>query len=171
MTQLKERVEFITVSLETCSFIEQVSNYEKKDFISKLLKILPLIYLKTSLLKIPKCNFEESPERFVTEYDYERVRLSVAELLGASDDFLTVYAPEIHLSETPVYATVSELLADVYQELKDYVLCCQYNDEMVQNDALNICLTGFSEHWGQKLLSIMQALHKVYYNAGDDLDS
>ena len=171
MTQLKERVEFITVSLETCSFIEQVSNYEKKDFISKLLKILPLIYLKTSLLKIPKCNFEESPERFVTEYDYERVRLSVAELLGSSDDFLTVYTPEMQLSETPVYITVSELLADVYQELKDYVLCCQYNDESVQNDALNVCLTGFSEHWGQKLLSVMQALHKVYYNADDDLES
>ena len=168
MTQLKERIEFITVSLETCSFIEQVSNYEKKDFISKLLKILPLIYLKASLLKLPKCNFEETPERFVTEYDYERIHLSVAELLEASDDFLTVYTSDMQLSETPVYITVSELLADVYQEIKDYVLCCQYNDEEVQNDALNVCLSGFYEHWGQKLLSVMQALHNVYYCIDED---
>ncbi|MBQ7388242.1 MAG: DUF5063 domain-containing protein [Paludibacteraceae bacterium] len=171
MMQLKERVEFITVSLETCSFIEQAANYEKKDFISKLLKILPLVYLKTSLLKTTEFNYEETPERFVTEYDYERIRLSVAELLGSSDDFLTIYTPDMQLSETPLYITVSELLADVYQELKDYVLCCQYNDEDVQSDALNICLTGFYEHWGQKLLSIMQALHKAYYNGDDDLDS
>ncbi len=164
----KERIEFITVSLETCSFIEQAQRFEKHDFVAKLLKILPLIYLKASLLEMPERNYEELPERFVSEYDYERIRLSLVDLLQADDDFLTVYNPDMQLSETPVYATVSELIADIYQELKDYVMCCQFNEEEVQNDALWVCLTGFTEHWGLKLLSAMQALHVVHCNGGDD---
>lgn len=160
----KEQIEFITIALETCSFMEQAQSFEKRDFVAKSLKLLPLLYLKASLLEVPERVYDEDPERFVSEYDYEGVRLALSEYLASLDDFLTVYDQDMQLSDTPVYATVSENMADIYQELKDYVLCCQYNTEEVQSDALNICLIAFKEHWGQKLLSVMQALHAVLYN-------
>lgn len=161
---VKENIEFLTVAVETCSFLEQSSDRQPKDFVATLLKILPLLYLKTMLIDLPERYYEEDPERFVSELDYETVRAGIYSLLGENDGFLNTFDADMQLSETAVGASISELLTDVYQELKDYVLCCQFGNENVRNDALNVCIKAFSEHWGQKLLNALQALHTLFYS-------
>ena len=46
----KEIVEFVTVGLEFCSRVEQCSESDRDDFILALTRILPLLYVKASLL-------------------------------------------------------------------------------------------------------------------------
>jgi hypothetical protein len=160
----KNVIEFVTVAAETCLFFERASELERDDFVLKSIKILPLLYLKASLIDIPSSVYEDGAERFVTEEDYQFVREQVETILGNEDGYLEVFHPDMALSDTPIAAFISESLADVYQEIKDFAANYQLGEVDIMNDALVVCLETFAEHWGQKLLSALRALHSIRYN-------
>lgn len=170
----KKVIEFVTVAAETCLFLEHADEFSKTDFVQKAVKILPLLYLNASLLDLPAAVFEEIPERFVNEEDYQFVREQIEQLLGSDDTYLEVFHPDMALSDTPIAAFVSENMADVYQELKDFAANYQLGDIDIMNDALVACLEAFGEHWGQKLLNALRALHAVRFSEGfgsEDMDT
>lgn len=157
-------IDFVTVVAETCLFLENASEGGRDEFIDKSVKILPLLYLKTSLLKVPEPVFGDGAERFVTEDDYLFVKEQMEQLLGVDDTYLEVFHPDMALSDTPIAAFISENMADIYQELKDFAANYQTADTDVMNDALVVCLEAFAEHWGQKLLNALRALHALRYS-------
>lgn len=154
-------IEFVTVAVQLCLYLEQVARQEKSDFIEKMLCLLPLLYLKARLL--PKANEEMDgyPERFVTEQEYEDLRQMVAQKLGSDDAYLEVFVEDMRYSDEPITAFISENIADIYQELKDLACNYQTREEAVMNDALVSCLEGFEQHWGQKLLNVLRPLHAL----------
>ena len=162
----KKVIEFVTVAAETCLFLEHTSEFSKTDFVEKIVKILPLLYLNASLTDIPESVYEDIPERFVNEEDYQYVRQQVEQLLSSDDSYLEVFHPDMALSDTPIAAFVSENMADIYQELKDFAANYQLGDIDIMNDALVACLDAFGEHWGQKLLNALRALHAVRFSDG-----
>ena len=109
-------------------------------------------------------------EVFVTEGDYEMVRESVADILGEHDDYLEVFLPDMAYSDTPIKRTVSEDLADIYQDLKDFICVFQLGLNMTMNDSLYVCKEHFEEFWGQRLVNTMRALHDIKYNKKNDFD-
>ncbi len=157
-------IEFVTVAAETCLFLEQATEQPRADFIQTAVKILPLLYLKASVLQIPESVFDDASERFVTEDDYLFVKEQVEQLLGADDSYLEVFHPDMALSDTPIAAFISEDLADVYQEIKDFAANYQTMDADIMNDALVCCLEAFGAHWGQKNLNALKALHAIRYS-------
>ena len=166
----KNSIEFVTVAAEYCVFIERTREVERKTFVDTALKILPLLYLKASL--IPECEMigEDDLEVFVTEDDYEYVRRSVASLLGPQDDYLEVFHPDMAYSDTPIKKCISEDLADIYQDLKDFIGVFQSGLNTTMNDSLCVCKEHFAEFWGQRLVNTMRALHDVKYNSLADMD-
>lgn len=154
-------IEFVTVAVQLCLYLEQVAEQEKSDFIEKMLCLLPLLYLKARLL--PKANEEMDgySERFVTEQEYEDLRQMVAQKLGSDDAYLEVFVEDMRYSDEPITAFISENIADIYQELKDLACNYQTREEAVMNDALVSCLEGFEQHWGQKLLNVLRPLHAL----------
>ena len=66
----RNSVEFVTVAAEFCAFIERSEGQKRSEFVDTLLKILPLLYIKASML--PECEVmgEDGLEAFVTEDDY-----------------------------------------------------------------------------------------------------
>ena len=84
-------VEFVTVAAEFCGFLERTPEMQPDEFVDRTLKLLPLLYLKASLL--PDCEplDDIEPETFVTETDYEHLRSLIAEELGPDDDYLEVF--------------------------------------------------------------------------------
>jgi hypothetical protein len=159
-------IEFVTVTAETCLFLEHTSEFSNTDFVTKNVKILPLLYLKASLLEVPNPVFEDVPERFVTEEDYLYIKEQIELLLGADDSYLETFHPDMAISDTPIAAFISENLADVYQELKDFAANYQLADIDTMNDSLVACLEAFANHWGQKLLNALRALHAIRYSDG-----
>lgn len=166
----KNTVEFVTVAAEFCGFLERVSEQKRSQFVDTALKLLPLLYLKASLL--PECERMEDfdPETFVTERDYEQLRREVAALMGDRDDYLEVFLDDMMYSDTPIHQTVSEGLADIYQSVKDFICVFRLGLEQTMNDSLVICREQFAEFWGQRLVNLMRALHEVKYSrhAADD---
>ena len=163
----KNSIEFVTVAAEYCGFIERAQGAERNAFIDTVLKILPLLYLKASL--IPECEMigEEDLEVFVTEDDYECIKYAIAQVLGAQDDYLEVFHPDMVYSDTPIKKNISEDLADIYQDLKDFIGVFQLGMNTTMNDSLYVCKEHFAEYWGQRLVNTMRALHNVKYNDSD----
>ena len=160
----KNSIEFVTVAAEFCGFIERARGTERNVFVDTALKILPLLYLKASL--IPECEEigEDDLEIFVTEDDYEYVRCAVVDVLGPQDDYLEVFHPDMAYSDTPIKKCISEDLADIYQDLKDFICVFQSGLNPLMNDALFVCKEHFADFWGQRLVNTMRALHDVKYN-------
>ena len=162
----KNVIEFVTVAAETCLFLEHSTEFSQPDFVRKSVKLLPLLYLKVSLIEIPDSVFDDAPEQFVTEEDYAYVKEQLEQILGADDSYLEVFHPDMAISDTPIAAFISENLADIYQELKDFAANYQLGETDIMNDALVTCLETFGEHWGQKLLNALRALHSIRFSDG-----
>jgi hypothetical protein len=160
-------VEFVTVAAEFCSFLERTEGMARGAFVDIVIKILPLLYLKAALL--PECELmgEGDLERYVTEDVYEVMRINLADVLGEKDDYLEVFVPDMVYSDTPVKRCISEDLADIYQDIRDFVFVFRLGRNELMNDAVVCCKEGFESFWGQKLVNTMRALHEVKYGEGE----
>ncbi len=154
-------IEFVTVAVQLCLYLEQIEGQDKSEFIEKMLCLLPLLYLKARLLPKATEELDGFPERFVTEQEYEDIRQKVAQCMGVDDTYLEVFVEDMRYSDEPITAFVSENIADIYQEVKDLACNYQTRDEAVMNDALVNCIEAFEQHWGQKLLNVLRPLHAV----------
>ena len=164
----KNVIEFVTVAAEFCAFLERAEHMKRKAFVDTSLKILPLLYLKASLL--PKCETigDEAPETYVTEEIYEILRINLAGLMGEKDDYLDVFVQDMVYSDQPIKKSISEDLADIYQDIKDFIFVFQLGLNETMNDSLAICQENFGMLWGQKLVNTLRALHDVKYNLQDN---
>ncbi|MFV0404079.1 MAG: DUF5063 domain-containing protein [Bacteroides graminisolvens] len=157
-------IEFVTVAAEFCGFLERAEGMKRDKFVDTSLKILPLLYLKASLL--PECEMmsDEYPENYVTEETYEILRMNIASVLTEKDDYLEVFLPDMAYSDTPIKKCISEDLSDIYQDIKDFIFIFQLGLNETMNDSLVICKENFGNIWGQKLVNTLRALHDVKYN-------
>lgn len=162
-------IEFVTVAAEFCSFMEKCEGISVKTFFEKMTKLLPLLYLKTSLLPELEEESEEEISQFVTEEEYEYTQEQVRNVIGQYDEYLEVFTPDMQYSDSPILAHISEDLTDIYQDLKDMVANFQTANQSVMNDAILNCQQNFESFWGQKSLNALRAMHNVLYS-GAELD-
>lgn len=158
-------IEFVTVAAEYCVFMEQAEQIKQDKFVDTSLKLLPLLYIKAAML--PDCErLEDEPlETCVTEDVYEVIRMNLANLLAEKDDYLEVFMPDMVYSDQPIKRCISEDLADIYQDIKDFIFVFQLGFNETMNDALVVCRENFGTLWGQKLVNTMRALHDAKYNS------
>ncbi len=161
-------IEFVTVAAEFCKFLEQAEGVKRGKFVDTALKILPLLYLKAAML--PPCETlgDEVPENYVTEETYEIIRMNLAAILAEKDDYLDVFVSDMKYSDQPITRFISEDLADIYQDIKDFIFVFQLGLNETMNDALAICQENFAHYWGQKLVNTLRALHEVRYADADE---
>jgi hypothetical protein len=154
-------VAFVTAAAQTCLLIEQCAEHERDEWREQLLRLLPVLYLRTRLLEPAETMMEEEPQRFVTEEDYTFALVGIRNLLGSDDAYLDIFVDRGVYTDEIQTSYISEGLADIYQELKDLAAAFQTGEEPVMNDAVVLCREAFDQHWGRKLLSVLRALHEV----------
>ncbi len=154
-------IAFVTAAAQTCLLIEKAGEHEREEWREQMLRLLPVLYLRTRLLEEAECVMEEEPQRFVTEEDYNYALVGIRELLGSDDAYLDVFVDQGIYTDEVQTAYISEGLADIYQELKDMAAAFQTGEEPIMNDAVVLCREAFEAHWGQKLLAVMRALHAM----------
>src|SRR5690606_17881936 len=86
----KNVIEFVTVAIEFCAILEGEEKLTRMEWADRMLKILPLLYLKASLLPEIVSTYDEAPEIFVQEEDYSRVEQLVYNIMGEEDIYLDV---------------------------------------------------------------------------------
>jgi len=159
----KDVIEFVTVAKEYIALIDFPEETEKKEFIFKSHKILPLLYLKASLLpEVPEI-FNEGNERFCTEEMYFGIQNKIHRLLRTNDyEVLSNYDSQ-NLDEQE-WIKLSEIYADIFQSLYDFLNLYRIGTEEMMNDALFECQNDFKTLWGKKSLQLIEALHSLLYD-------
>lgn len=163
-------VEFVTVAAEFCKFLEQAETTPRNAFVDTSLKILPLLYLKAEMLPTCERIGEETLETYVTEETYEVLRMSIAGIMAEKDDYLDVFVSDMKYSDQPITKFISEELADIYQDVRDFIFVFQLGLNETMNDALATCQENFKLYWGQKLVNTLRALHDAKYSSNDNDD-
>lgn len=160
----RNTIEFVTVALEFCTFIEKSGEYSLFDFADKSVKLLPLLYLKATLLPDVETNDETEPEQTITEDMYESIRLRLASLIGEHDAYLDTFHNDMQYSDTPIAASISENLSDIYQDTGNFISTFRQGNEEAMLEAIAICMENFKTYWGGQLLNALKALHNIRYN-------
>ncbi len=156
-------IAFVTAAAQTCLLIEKAAEHDREEWREQMLRLLPVLYLRTRLLEPAERLMDEEPQRFVTEEDYTFALVGIRNLLGPDDAYLDVFIDQGIYTDEVQTAYISETLADIYQELKDLAASFQTGEEPIMNDAVIACREAFDESWGQKLLAAMRALHAIAY--------
>ncbi|HLN19761.1 MAG TPA: DUF5063 domain-containing protein [Bacteroidales bacterium] len=157
-------VEFVAVANEFCKYAERASEIKGDELLKILQRILPLMYIKASLLPQLEPFFEDGNEKFVNEQDWIRIHDTLREKFGSADDYLEVFDDKIKDAEGPLTSSISENMTDIYQDTKDFLLLYQTGTDEVMNDAIWECRLNFENYWGQKLLNAMRAIHRFIYS-------
>jgi hypothetical protein len=157
-------IEFVAVANEYCKYAEHASELKGEEILKIMQRILPLMYLKATLLPSLEPFFEDGNEKFVTEADWNRIHDSLKQKLGVANDFTEELSERFDDSEIPVPVTVAENMADIYQDARDFLLLYQTGTNEVMNDALWECRMNFENLWGKKLLNTLWAIHRFIYS-------
>jgi len=163
-------LDFVTVGVEFCSFLEKMEVASRTEWIKTVLRILPLLYVKATLLPSVEVLDDQMPEVFVSEQDYILVSKQVASIVGEEDVYLDVFVEDMKYSDRPVSSFISEDIADIYQDVRNFVSVYQHGLEETMIYALNTCAENFRLYWGQKLVNVLRPLHALVYMPIDDID-
>jgi len=155
--------DFVRAALDFCILLEKTKPDEKEQFVDNMVKVLPLLYLKASVIPPLDENYDSDLEVKVTEDMYDHIRENISELLGDDNLYLETFHPDINLSDTPIAVKVSEDLADIWQDLGNFIFVFKNGEKKTMNDSLLQCLLNFKKYWGQRLVNSLRALHNIKY--------
>lgn len=164
----KEVIEFVAVAKEFCDFVETVPQMKRKDFVLRLQKFIPLIYLKGALL--PESDTDETglTEDFVTEDEYNYLFSEVHGLMGEYDEYLEVFDDNMQYSEAPVVHSISEKVCDIYQDLKNFISSFRCGIPEVIGEALWQLNDSFELYWGKSCAGVLRAIHHVVFEVRNE---
>ena len=147
-----------------CALVEEASDYTQKEFVIDLLEILPRIYLDFSDKDLDLGETDEYFSSYLDEDYYENVRRKMGALLGEHDVFLETFEEDMKYSDTPVAASISESLADIFQNLYNFISIVRESEGESMEGAYMECRENFSNYWSQTLCNVLRALNHLRYN-------
>ena len=159
-------LEMLTVANDFCLSMEKVENYNNRDLLLYLNRILPLIYIKASLLPAVVPSDDEAIEHYVTEEQWENLFNALRIQFGDHDLYHFIDQHE-HSHADPVRGSLAENIADLYQDLKDFVLLYQNPLVTFRENAVKECRYLFETRYGYRIVNAHQAIHYLIYETDD----
>ena len=163
-------LDFVAIGVEFCSFLEKMEVKSRPEWAQAMLRILPLLYVKATLLPTVEVLGDQMAEVFVKEQDYMLIANQVASVLAEEDVYLDVFVEDMKYSDRPVSSLVSEDIADIYQDIRNFVSVYQHGLEETMLFALNDVAENFRAYWGQKLVNVLRPLHALVNKPLDDIN-
>lgn len=162
-----EMVDFVTSANAYCHFLENLQGTGGREFIERSVPLLAGVYSRILLTGDTEPGMESTVEPTVTEQEWSAIYRRISMLLGEYNAYLLPAEEQDFDRSDLVTHTVSEDMADVYQELKDFVTSYGLGLEELMNDAAWEVKERFGEHWGKKLLHGLSALHRLFVDGID----
>ena len=155
-------LEFLAVAQKYCLFIEEINKYQKKQIFEYLHKALPLLYVRGSVLPEPEVEDFSSNEKYVTEEQWQIVFNEMREKIGKEDEYW--FLENDNPLNDQVKGSLSDNLADIYQDLKDFVLLYQKPLRDAKQVAVKEIAFLFKSHWGFRAVNALKVLHYYLFN-------
>lgn len=165
LTLSKAAIEMLTVANEYCLFFEDAEKYEPEVILTYFQRMAPLMYLKGSLLQPIEVNDEAFAVRHVTEEQWENIFKTLREKLGDREK----YYVHDHNYDT-AEASLADNMADLYQDMKDFVMLYQKNTMVSRQNALVQVREFFASHWGPIVINALGVVHRLLHKEQIDPD-
>lgn len=160
VVQSRQVIEMLTVANEFCIFIEDIERFDKQYVLTYLQRILPLLYLKGSLLPESEPDDDSNNERYVIEETWEYIFNFVMNQFGKDNSYY-FWNPDLNESAE---STVSENMADIYQDLRDFVFLYSKPAYYAKLNSVHLCRNMFILRWGKFIPRLMNHLHGIIYD-------
>lgn len=160
----RNTLSFLGLAAEYCGALETALQMDKEEFTALMLRLLPRLYITMSDVE-PQPALEEAEPlaSYLEPEQYDSIRNGVARLMGEDDTFLETFEEDMKYSDTPIAATISESLADIYQPLLDCALAVRDTGAELADQAVAECRESFAEYWAQTLCNVLRALNALHY--------
>lgn len=156
---------FIGLANEYCQALEAVRQAEATDFINTMLRLLPRLYISATDLKVNNPDETEGYIDSVLDEDhYETIRQDIERVMGENDVYLEVFEEDMKYSDTPVAASISEGLADIFQSLYNFLNTMRDATAEVADEAVTAVKDDFKGYWSTTLCNVLRALNHLAYN-------
>lgn len=162
-------IAFIGLCNEYCIAMDRAAESEQYPFVDKMVHILPRLYISATDLTVNYVEDEEPMlDSSLDEDSYDAVRDNVARLMGEDDVYLEVFEEDMKYSDTPVSASISEGLADLYQEFYDFLYTVRDSTDEVTALALIAIRNDFRNYWSATLCNVLRALNHLKNNTSPE---
>ena len=94
-----------------------------------------------------------------------RTAFLVESIMGEDDTFLETFEEDMKYSDTPIASSVAECLADIFQDLFNFVSLVKESEGEQTQEALAECKENFESYWAQTLCNVMRALNHIRYSS------
>lgn len=166
--QLKqENIHLLSLCGDYCNLILEAESLSAGEFISKITELLPDIYsafVKSNVEDEGGDDFSLMQSQYVDEDYYNAVRLRLETLFGPDDTFLETFEEDMKYSDTPIAASISESLADIFQPLYNFSESVRESEGDAFASAFAECRESFDEYWSQILCNVMRPLNQLRLN-------
>ncbi len=185
-------LEITSLANDYCNLLQQAGELEKPELLVHLTGLLPHLYYEfatfnPALEETPShdedeegyepdpdelLDLEETEERFYNSYVdedfYESIRRHIEVILGPEDVFLETFEEDMKYSDTPIAASISESLADIFQPLYNFISVVKDSDGEELEGAYQVCRENFVEYWAQTLCNVMRPLNNLRFHSVTD---
>jgi hypothetical protein len=156
-----EVLDFVKKGNELTEILTPSEDFDQKEFAIALLRILPGMY--SSIQNIPATEplFDGGNEKFVSEEEWSAIFQFVAGIMGSQNEYLDIPSEEEYDRTEIISRSLSEDLADIYQDIRDFLELYRNGTEEIMNDAMWECRMNFESYWGEKILRASLSLHRI----------
>lgn len=160
---------FIALCNEYCVALENAREAERGEFIKNMIRLLPRIYISANDLNVNMIETEEPYIDSALDEDYyDSVRRSVELLIGPDDVYLEVFEEDMKYSDTPVSASISESLADLFQVMFNFISMVQDATDEVMGMGLLAMKEDFRSYWSQILCNVLRAINNLAFKEDEE---
>ena len=165
-------IEIVGLCKDYCELCEGAFEMTKQEFINRVLDLLPRIYWNFFDIEAQGVSLEEFDyfSSYVDEDLYESIRGRIAQLMGGDDTYLDTFEEDMRYSETPISATISEGMADIFQPLFNFVNIVKDSEGSQLEDAYIQCKDDFENYWSQTLCNLLKAFNNLKYGNNKTYD-
>lgn len=163
MTLTPNQLAFLALSNEYCRALEGAPEADPEEFATAMCKLLPRLYISATDLPEPAFPGESYLPAALTEDGYDAAARGVRQLMAEHDTFLEVFVEDMKYSDTPITASISEGLADIYQVLFNLIDSAADAPAEVIDEYLQSVKEDFAAFWSQTLCNTLRALNALRY--------
>ena len=158
-------IAFIGLCNEYCICIENAKETARDAFINNMLRLLPRIYIAATDLQIDILEEDDQFIENILDADYyDALRRNMEVLLGEDDVYLEVFEEDMKYSDTPVAASISEGLSDLFQVLYNFINTIRDSTDATVKLALVNVKDDFRSYWSATLCNVLRALNHLKMN-------
>lgn len=159
-------IAFIGLCNEFCVAVENARESSREEFTDLMLRLLPRIYIAASDLTIDTPEYADPYIDSVLEEDYyDAIRRNMETLFGEDDMYLEVFEEDMKYSDTPVAASISEGLADIFQVLYNFINTAREATDETLNTTLMAVRDDFRAYWSASLCNVLRAINHLKMNS------